>query len=174
MFQSLRAGTPLYVLHKSVPRLEIGEVLSVGTPQPQFGQTVYQAGMTYQPQKTLVDIKVKIGNETIDLQKLPSEAVIADFGDNSMVISESREAILNEIETIRKGSEKVLESIDFHNNVVEQCSAMIAELNPHIRQEAEQRKEIDNMKNELSEIKNTMQSMQGMLAKALNKKIKED
>ena len=174
MFQSLRAGTPLYVLHKSEPRLEIGEVVSVSNPQPQFGQMSYHAGMAYQPQKNVVDVKIKVGDQLIDLQQLPADAVIADFGSNGMVISESRDAVLTEIDTLRKNSEKVLESIDYHKSLVEKCSSIAAELNPHIRQEAEQRQEMERMKSELSDIRSSMQNIQGMLAKALNKKPKED
>ncbi|MCM1034918.1 MAG: hypothetical protein NC346_02470 [Prevotella sp.] len=174
MFQNLRAGTPLYILHKSEPRIEIGEVISVSNPQAQFGAATYQAGIPYQPQKMVVDVKIKVGDTTIDLQQLPADAVIADFSNNSMVISENRDAILNEVTTLAKNSEKILESVDYHKNVVERCATIVTDLNPHIRQEAEQRKEIERVKSELSGLRDDMSDIRAMLAKALNKKSKED
>ena len=99
MFSNLRIGTPLYILHKQDPKLEIGEVTFVSQPAPQFG-TTYTSGYPMPAPKMLVDVKIKSpGGEVVDLQKLPADLSIADFG-NGMVVSESRDAIYNEIDAI--------------------------------------------------------------------------
>lgn len=172
MFSNLRNGTPLYVLHKSEPRLEIGEVINVGTPVPQFGQT-YTAGFQMPGQKMLVDVKIKTKNGDIDLQKLPADLSIADFG-NGMVVSESREAILNEIDALRKSSERVIESVDYHKAVIGKCTDLMSELNPQLKQDVERAKELDSLKREVGGLKDDMVDIKGMLTKMMNKKSKED
>lgn len=166
MFSNLRIGTPLYVLHKAEPQLEIGEVTFISQPSPQF-VTAYNAGMQMPTPKMLVDIKIKTANGDVELQKLPADMSIADFG-NGMVISESRDAILNEIDTLRKSSVRIIESIEHHKSMVDKCDTLLAELNPQIKQEAERTKEFDSLKQEVSGIKGDLVELKGMLSKFLN------
>ena len=165
MLSGLRAGTPLYVLYKNEPRMAIGEVLSVSNPIPQFGST-YQAGVLMPP-KTTVDIKVRLNGEEVTFQKLPSDQSAADFGGSGVVVSESREAILNEIEGFKKLSEKALQDVDRHKHIIVECNKMLGDLNPQVKREAEQAREIAGMKGDIASIKD-------MLAKVLNYKNKED
>lgn len=154
MLSGLRAGTPLYVLYKNEPRIAIGEVLTVSNPVPQFG-TVYQSGIPMPP-KTTVDIKVKINGEEVTFQKLPSDQSVADFGTSGIVISESREAIINEIEGYKKLSEKALQDVDRHKKIIAECGKMLGELNPQIKREAEQAREIAGLKGDITAIKNML------------------
>jgi hypothetical protein len=162
MFSNLRIGTPLYVLHKQEPQLEIGEVTFVSQPTPQMG-TTYNAGFQMPTPKLLVDLKIKTANGEVDLQKLPADLSIADFG-NGMVVSESRDAIYNEIEALRKNSQRVVDSIEYHQTVMSKCTDLMAELNPQVKQEAE----FDSLKQEVSGIKGDLAELKGMLAKFLN------
>lgn len=166
MFSNIRIGTPLYVLHKNEPKLEVGEVTFISQPTPQFGMT-YNAGYPMTTPKMLVDVKIKTANGDVELQKLPAELSIADFG-NGMVISESKDAILNEIEVIRKSSINIIESVEQHKSIVEKCDALLSDLNPHIRQEVERTKEFDSLKQEVGGIKGDLLELKGMLAKFLN------
>lgn len=114
--------------------------------------------------KMLVDVKIKSsGGEVVDLQKLPADLSIADFG-NGMVVSESRDAIYNEIEALRKTSQRVVESMDYHQSVMSKCTDLMAELNPQVKQEAE----FDSLKQEVCGIKGDLQELKGMLSKFLN------
>jgi hypothetical protein len=166
MFSNLRVGAPLYVLHKQEPRLEIGEVIYVSQPSPQFS-TTYNAGFQMPSPKMLVDLKIKTDHGDVDLQKIPSDLSIADFG-NGMVISESRDAIFNEIDAMRKNSVRIIESVDQHKGIVEKCDSLLSELNPQIKQEVERTKELDNLKKEMGGIKGDLAELKGMLAKFLN------
>lgn len=166
MFSNLRIGTPLYVLHKNEPQLEVGEVTFVSQPTPQFG-TTYNAGYPMPAPKMLVDVKIKSANGDVELQKLPAELSIADFG-NGMVISESREAICNEVDTMRKASIRVIESVEQHKGIVDKCDALLAELNPQIKQEVERTKEFDSLKQEVGGLKDNLLELKDMLSKLLN------
>lgn len=154
MFQTLRQGATVYILYKQeIPRVEYGEVLSVGIPIPQMNATTYQQNGQFLPPKNVVDLKVNVNGQTIDLQKLPADSTIADFGNNGMVVSTSKEAILTEISTLRNNSQRVIESVDKHKKNIEYCDKLIEDLNPEVKKEAERREEIDNLKNEISGLK---------------------
>lgn len=157
MFQTLRQGATVYILYKNdIPRIEYAEVVSVGLPTPQFNATNYQQNGQYLQPKNVVDLKVNVGGQLIDLQKLPADSTIADFGNNGMVVSMSKDAILTEISTLRNNSQRVVESIDKHKKNIEYCDKLIEELNPEVKKEAERREEIDNLKNEISGLKDLL------------------
>lgn len=163
MFQSLRTGSPFYILYKSEPKLSVGEVESVGSPVPQYG-TTYQNGMITPP-KNFVDVKVRIGGELVNLQMLPAELSIADFGTSGMVVSESREDILNEIIGFQGIAERELQDVPKNEHIVSECKAMRAMLDPQIAKEVEQSKKIEMLESRLGNI-------ESMLSKALGRSSK--
>lgn len=160
----MRTGTAFYVLNKVEPKLSVGEVVSVGLPVPQFG-TTFQNGIMAAPKNT-VDVKVKIDGNDVDFQKLPADSGIADFGNSGMVVSESKDAILTEIEAMRAISQRAIGEMPRHESIVAESDRMIAALNPSVAKEAEQAKEIESLKNELSDIK-------AMLSRALGHESKK-
>ena len=162
----------MYVLYKNDLRVEEGEVQFPGTPVPQFDTTFVAGSM--QPQKMVVDLKVKIGDQILDLQKMPADMTIADFGTNGMVVSESREALLTEVQTIKKQSQTILDSRKYHEERLVKCDELIQTLNPAARHEAEQKQEIDTLKRQIADMGDDMTDIKGMLTKLLNKSKKED
>lgn len=170
MFQGLRAGSPFYVLHKEEPKIEVGEVVSVSNPMPLY-QTSFQGGGLQMPSMT-VDVKVNIGGQEIDFVKLKADQSIADS--SGVVVSESRDAMLAEIESFRKNSERALGEVEHHEHVVSECDKMLSLLNPQLQRELSQSKEIEGLKSEVSGIRDEMLDIKAMLAKALNRTKKEE
>ena len=117
--------------------------------------------------KNVVDVKVSINGESVDFQKLPADASIADFGSNGIVVSESRDAIINEISGFKKASERVLADVERHQHIVAECDTMLTLLNPQLKREAEQAEEIENLKRGMSDLRGDMNDIKGMLAQAL-------
>ncbi len=115
----------------------MGQVVSVSNPQPKYGQ--YVPGQTYgQNMETVVDVSVKVGEETIDFKQLPANLSIANFGMNGVVVSESREAMNAEVESMLRTSRQVIESVPFHENVISSCDVILRELNPQLAKEKQQ------------------------------------
>lgn len=173
MFQGLRTASPIYILYKSEPRVSVAEVVSVSNPVPQFSTSTYQNGMLMPP-KSFVDIRARMGDENLDLQKLPADSSIADFGNTGMVVSESRDAIINEIVGLQKSSQRVLDEVDHHQHIVTECDKMLAELNPQLRKEAEQSAEIENLKKGMEDLSTTLEDLKGMLSQALGHSSKNE
>lgn len=164
MFQSLRGGSPFYILYKNDPKLVVGEVVNTENLMPLLG-TTFQNGIMSQP-KNVVDVNISVDGESMKFQKLPADMSIADFG-TGVVVSDSRDAIINEIEAFKNVSVRILNEVEKHQHIVNECDRMLGQLNPHIATEARQSREIESLKNEMADIKE-------MLSKALGKIKKED
>lgn len=90
MFQTLRAGSPFYILEKgSDIKLKIAEVSSVSAPTPKFQTGNFTPNFG---QEMIVDITAKCGDESLEFKQVPANLSIANFGTGNVVISESRDA----------------------------------------------------------------------------------
>lgn len=168
MFQSLRQSNIFYILEKGEkPELKIGQVVSVSNPQPKYGQ--YVPGQSFnQNMETVVDVTVKVGEESIEFKQLPANLAIANFGSNGVVVSESREAMNAEVESMLRTSRQALESVPYHENVISSCDSILRELNPQFAKEKEQEEKIGALEQKVSSVENNLLDIKDMLSKALS------
>lgn len=154
MFQSLRINNQFYILHKEMnPYVEVGSVTNVSAPMPKFPNPV----MFGQTQEMVVDVTVKVGEQSLTFQKLPVNADIADFSNNgNVVVSCSRDAMNAEIASMKQKSTEVINSVDYHKSVISGCDTMLQSLNPEFAER--QRQEADNkaLREEVSELKSML------------------
>lgn len=172
MFSAMRSGSPFYILEKSdEPRLKIGSVVSVSQTQPKFANSFVP---NQQYGEMIVDVVVKVGDEEIKLEKLPSNLSIANFGANGIVVSESREAMNTEVEGMLQTSRQIIESVPYHQKVVEMCDVMLRDLNPSFKKEKEQEEKIGLLEKKMSGMEGTLSDIREMLNIALNKSKREE
>lgn len=95
------------------------------------------------------------------------KSVIAPCGNT--VVSESREAMVAEVENMIRTSKEVLGSVDYHKNALEACESIMCTLNPRLAEEKEQREKIETLERKLGGIEDTVGDMKELLLKALNK-----
>lgn len=147
----------MYVLKKGEnPELKVGEVIFASTPAPKYPTSYGQPGI-----EMVVTIKVRIDGEEVEYQNLPANATIADFG-NGMVVSESSDAMLSEVESAQRQSQNIVDSIDFHKNAVKGYETIRKSLCPQYAKDAKQEERIGKLENGIKEIKD-------LLAEALAK-----
>lgn len=162
MFQSLRPNNQVFILHKDRAVLETGSVVSVSTPvpkypvQPMFGQ----------PQEMVVDIVVKVNNQDVTYQKIPATLDIADFNNSSIVLSDNREAMNSEIASLKQKSVAIINSVDFHKEMITNCDRILSELNPEFAEKQQQQLEINSLKTQMGEMSRSITELM-----ALNKKL---
>lgn len=155
MFQSLRPNNQLYILRKDKPVLEVGSVVSVSLPVPK-----YQMQPSFgQPQEMVVDIVAKVNNQDVTYQKIPATSDIADFGNGGIVISDSREAMNSEVLSLKKKSADIINSIDYHKEVITNCENILSELNPEFAEKQAQQKEINSLREQMEEMTKSMASL---------------
>ena len=144
-FQNLRVNSQFYILHKDgTPYVEVGAIAGVSNPVPDGTQPV----MFGQPMKMVVDITVKVGEQTVTFQKIP--------GGGNMVISGSRESMNSEVAAMRNRSAEILRSIDHHRAIVDACGKMMEILNPEFAERQRQEAENKALREEISELKAMM------------------
>lgn len=128
----------------------------------------YQGGATNMYDQ-VVDVKARVGDEIVEFKQLPANQVIANFGQDGVIVSESKDAIVNEIANIKSSSEYQLERMNYHKNVVDSCEALLRELNPQIAKEYEYDTKISQLETKVDGIENNITDIKTMLKEALNK-----
>lgn len=168
MFQSLRANQQFYILTKgATPRLDVGIVTSVTAPQMKF-QAIPQ-GLGSQPEY-VVDVTVQVNGATQQYQRLPANKEIADFGDGygNIVVSMSRDAMNNEIATLRNRSEDHIKRVDEERQKIIAYESILQQLNPEYAEKQKQEAEIMNLKNQVAAIAQTNANLEHMMSQLLS------
>lgn len=160
MFSGVRQNNLFYILEKeSEPKLRVGQVVSVSNPQPLFSQSYGQ------PTENFVDITVKVDNETMEFKKLPASASIADSGKDGVIVSDNKEVMNNEVESMLQSSQSILERVDYHKKVVENCNQILRVLNPRLAKEKERDDDINKLKNKIGGLEDKMDKILTILSK---------
>lgn len=163
MFSNLRTNSQMYILHRdATPYVEIGQVVSVSQPRPRYQATNYIA-----PQEQVVDVVVGVNGNNITLQNLPANLDVADQGtiNGSLFISTSRDAMNTEINSMRQKSLDIINSVEHHKKVIQDCELLLQRLNPEFAEQKQQKQEIDMLKTQVSEMMNGMKELMAQLKK---------
>lgn len=158
MFQSVRPNNPLYILHKGETlKLDIGVISNNPVPKPK-----YAVPTTFgQPQDMVVDIIAKINGQSINYNSLPAQSDIADSISNgeTITVSDNKEAMNAELLGLKQKSLDIINSIDYHKQLVESCDSILSELNPEFAEKQAQKDEIDNLKLQVQEMSSSIKGL---------------
>lgn len=152
-FQNLRAGGAFYILHKEEnPTLDIGQIVSVSAPVAKYPLNSVNYPLA---QEMVVDIMVKIKDQTYNYQKLPASLDIVDLG-NYAVAACTKEALLYELTAFKQASIDALSRKGYHEAVIKGCNKIEADLNPEVAERERMAKENQTLRNEVAEVKNML------------------
>lgn len=158
MFQSVRPNSQIFILHKGdTPSIELGNVTNQPMPRPK-----YQLPTSFgQPQELVVDLVVKVGDKTVNYSSLPAQLDIADSSSNgeSIVISDSRDAMNAEILNLKQKSTDIINSVDFHKELLSKYEDILAQLNPEFAEKQEQRQELDTLRAQMAEMSRSISAL---------------
>lgn len=169
MLSALRPGTPVYVLYKNEPRFAVAKVSQVSNQYPNLG---YQQPLV-PGNNVAVDIAIEVDGKTETYQRIPLNSSIAEFPDKGVLISETRDGIINEVNAIRSASQTAIDQVEAHKRVIASCDQLLFDLNPQLRKDQEQAAEIANLKEQLAGMSDQIAALTGMLSKSLGKKKEE-
>lgn len=152
MFQNLRTNAQLFILHKeAAPYIVYGSVVSVSAPRSKY-PSVPPIGQ-FPQMEMVVDVTVNVNGQQSNLQGLPAGADIADFGQNgNIVVACSRDAMNNEISTMKQKSADILASVDYHRVVMDSCDKMLNALNPEFAAKQQQEQKISQLETQIAEM----------------------
>lgn len=154
MFSALRQGSILYILEKDdKPILKTGSVVSV--TQPTYNNNFLINGST-------IDINVKVGDKVLEFRNVPGSQSTTSY--NNAIITETKELMSNEVDNLLQNSKNIVESVDYHTNVISSCEEILKELNPRFAREKERDEDINNLKNKIGGIESKMDKILTLLS----------
>lgn len=172
MLSGLRPGVPVFVLYKNEPRFATGKVSQVSNqypPQYNFQQPLNPNGLGM-----MVDLSIDIDGKTETYTRIPINSTIAEFPDKGVIISETRDGIINEINVIRNASQTAIDQVDAHRKIIASCDQLLVDLNPQLKHEQEQAGKIARLEERIAGMSEQIATLTGMLSKSLGKQKKED
>ena len=155
MFSALRQGSVLYILEKGEnPSLKIGQVVSI--TQPNYNSNFLMSGST-------IDINVKVGDQNMDFKNVPSSQSVTSY--NNAITAETKELMSNEVDNMLQSSKNVIDSVSYHENVIQSCEQILKSLNPRFAKEKERDEDIVNLKSKIGGIESKMDKILTLLEK---------
>ena len=149
-FQNLRNNHQIYILKKdAIPILEIGKITNVSVPVPKYGNASMYNDL-------VLDITVDIDGKITNFQKLPANGEIADFG-NNIVVATSKEAMNNELMSMKQRSLDIINSVELHQSIISGCDEILQMLNPEIAEKQRQEQENKQLREEINSLKEMFQ-----------------
>lgn len=146
MFSNLSKGSILYGLDRT------GDNMSF------FNATIEEA-KPVMPMKlgqmlgSVMDISAIRDGESLTFQQIPSNNAIADF--NNYLLADSKESLINYINSKLQASKNIVESCDKHKKLIEQYSKILEQINPNLNSA------------EINSLKEQMTTMQGQFSEVL-------
>lgn len=157
----------VWILDKSGdrPELKSGQVVNIPQTQPKYN-TQSPAMNGFQPEM-VVDLVVKAGEKEYDLKQLHANLGIEPREDIKAVISDTQEAMLQEVEAMSQRSQQIVESVDYHKGVLEACEQFRRQLNPRYEKEQQRDEAIENLNRRFDAFENKVgKALDQLLAKA--------
>ena len=145
-FQNLRNNHQIYILRKdATPTLEMGKITYISVPVPKYGTNNMYNDL-------VLDMTVEVDGKATNFQKLPANNEIADFG-NNIVIATSKEAMNNEVLSMKQRSMDILNSLEQHQSIIKGCDEILQVLNPEIAEKQRQEQENKALREEINSLK---------------------
>lgn len=166
MFGGLRQGNLLYILEKNAQgaTLRVAQVESVSNPQPRYGQMTQLVGDA----DKLVDIKARVGEETMEFKQLSYILNIANSG--NLVLSDSDKAMSAEVEALMRTSKQAIDATPYHQRMYDDLKGIYMELNPQFAKEKEREDKINALEGKMGRIEGTLDKIQQMLSNLTSRK----
>lgn len=144
MFSTIRQGTSVYILDKTdKPKIKVGEVLSA---QPAYSST---GGFSQAP---TYNLKVKVDSASYDYCNIPGDASTITYNNGTVVISETKVGLQNEIEALLQSSKDIIDNIDKYKANVSACEDLLKTLNPQFAKDKARDEKIDRLESKFDKL----------------------
>ena len=165
MFSALRQGSSVYILEKQDKLvLKTGKVTSHTSPQ--FTNSAYANSQNI---LGFVNITVDVEGKSIEFNNLPAGQNIVPYSGGTTVVSESKDAMITEVENTINNSRNIINSYEYHQKVISDGETILKELSPHFAKEKERDEEINNLNKRIDDIGGKMDKIFELLSNVGNK-----
>lgn len=171
MLSTLRQGTPVYVIFRAGPRVATAKVAQISSQYPpQFNIQMAQMGNNMSP---MFDLTLEMDGKTELFQRIPINTSVAEFPEKGIILSETRDGVINEISAIRGNAVTELDKRSFYEQTVTNCDQILLDVNPELKREQEQAGKIARLEEQIAGMSDQIAALTGMLSKSLSKKKEE-
>ena len=152
-FKELKAGYPIYLLHKAPDSTSAvqGKVVDVSLPHlPRTG-----SGMN--TMQMVVDVTVE-ENGTTQTYNIPDSLSVAYAGEN-LVLTTEVNGLLKEVEALKSSDEAEIAKVEMRQKRCADCDAIMAEWNPAFKERQETEERFRNIEKSVGEIKGLIEGL---------------
>ena len=111
-----------------------------------------------------MDININTENDKMEFKNIMPSLSVVDY--KNAILSETKELLIPEVETLLQNSKSIVENVDFHKKVIDSCEKMLKDLSPKYAKEIQHDEDINNLKSEIEGIKSKMDTIIQMLSRS--------
>ena len=162
MFSALNQGSIIYILDKTErPKFKVGEVISISQPKVDYNST----GQFGQFQATTVDIKVNIEGNTYEYNSIPSSYSVITYNNGKVTLSETKQGLQSEVESILQNSKQIVEKIDTYKQNIVDCESILKQLNPQFAKDKERDERLNSLEERVGGVEDRLDKIINLINK---------
>lgn len=155
MFSNLSKGNVLYGLDKSGDDMQFFTA-TIEDAKPAFPTKIGQLP------GTVMDITAMRDGNSLSFQQLPSNNAIADYGNNSYVLADSKDSLVNYINAKLQASRNIVSSYEENKRLIERYESVLMDINPNMggAEIKELKQQMSTMQSQFSELMSMLKERQ--------------
>lgn len=162
MFSALNQGSIVYILDKTErPKFKVGEIVSISQPKVDYNST----GQFGQYQATTVDIKVNIDGNTYEYNSIPSSYSVITYNNGKITLSETKQGLQSEVESILQNSKQIVEKIDTYKQNIIDCESILKQLNPQFAKDKERDERLNSLEERFGGVEDRLDKIINLINK---------
>lgn len=138
MFSSLHQGSTVYVLDKT-DRLKLKCCEVVGVSAPKFYNMI-----------SVVSLKLNLDGTIQEFDNIPSNNIITSYNNGKLIISETKQGLQEEVESIVQNSKQILNNLEIYKQNIVDGEEVLKELNPQFAKDKERDDRLNNLERKFS------------------------
>jgi hypothetical protein len=165
MFSALSQGSLIHILDKTDGlKYKVGEVIGVTQPKTNFGGAFGTPSFN----TATINLKVKIDGNTFDYPDVPSTNSVMSYNNGKIVISETKQGLQTEVETVLQNSKQILSNRSYYEQSVKDCETILKELNPQFAKDKERDDIIDGLTTKVTGMEDKLDKILNVLSTSNN------
>lgn len=157
MFSNLSKGNILYGLDKSNGEIKyFTAVVENATPTLPVNVGQFMGNV--------MNIEATRDGKVLKFQQIPSSSAIADYGNNTFVLADSKDSLTNYVNSKLQASRNIVNSYEENKKLVESYTNILNDINPNPNSD-----ELKAIKDEFSDIKDQFKEIISLLKGNTNK-----
>lgn len=114
--------------------------------------------------QTFVDIKLKIDGVVNDFNSIPSANSLVTYNNGSLILSETKQGLQTEIESIIQTRKQALDNIEQYKKDIVDGENILKKLNPQFAKDKARDDQISTLNNKVSNMEDTLNKIVTMLS----------